>query len=371
MNSTWTLIPPPTAASTMPASIYLLFAAACGASTVLAPKDSPSVYCSWLLMAVAVYRYVTAPTGTDFGLAMISATYVFQVIAFRIRSRSQHIDRTNLPTRQIDWLLMMCTNPRMIGYGGPVGEALPKRRFLMRRGVQLIAGLALLDACHAYFTLSTWFSRDAPLYGVRIATLPLWKQVGHSLAWVVYAYLLWFIPYNLFAFVSVAVGFSKTAEWPVLYSSWTEAVSVTSFWSKVWHQTHRHTYSTLADAACRMTVQEPGAPRPASAQYIKITVAFSIPAVFHAAGSLALPADPQTGKRGCQGAALFFLAQGCGVMLERWLSRKTSLRLPPVLGHMWLVAWGASTLILTGWLDELVCRQSIVPAESALLKLLR
>ena len=131
------------------------------------------------------------------------------------------------------------------------------------------------------------------------------------------------------------------------------------------------TYSTIANGVCGV-VYDPRVPRPASAQYLKVAVAFALSAIVHAAGSLALPPDPVTGSRGCRGAISFFAIQFVGVAFERLLSRSTTIRLPKILAHLWLVSWGISTLILSGWMDELVARRSIPPGvQSALLQLLR
>lgn len=91
----------------------------------------------------------------------------------------------------------------------------------------------------------------------------------------------------------------------------------------------------------------------------------------HAAGSLALRPDPVTGARGCSGALVFFGLQAVGVAAEHFFIDHVRVRLPRWTGYVWVVVWGCATLVLSGWLDEMVSRQSIAPADSALLHIVR
>lgn len=233
---------------TLPAPCYLLVAGLFGASTVLAPRNSAASYAGLLFMAAAVYSYATSPSGTDFGLAMVFATYVFQVLSVRVLYGGPTAEQTKLPKTRLDWLIVVLSNPRRIGWDGPVGQAQPRTRFVLRHAAHLLLGLLAIDVCHAYFSMSAWFSRDAPLHGVRITDLPLWIQASHTAAWVIYAYLLWFLPYNVIALVSVACRFSEPTDWPQLFASWDRADSVTALWGKVWHQSHRKVSSFVCVA---------------------------------------------------------------------------------------------------------------------------
>jgi len=247
-RQTTMLSAPSSSIITLPAPCYLLVAGLFGASTVLAPRNSAASYAGLLFMAAAVYSYATSPSGTDFGLAMVFATYVFQVLSVRVLYGGPTAEQTKLPKTRLDWLIVVLSNPRRIGWDGPVGQAQPRTRFVLRHAAHLLLGLLAIDVCHAYFSMSAWFSRDAPLHGVRITDLPLWIQASHTAAWVIYAYLLWFLPYNVIALVSVACRFSEPTDWPQLFASWDRADSVTALWGKVWHQSHRKVSSFVCVA---------------------------------------------------------------------------------------------------------------------------
>ncbi|KZV84709.1 hypothetical protein EXIGLDRAFT_726866 [Exidia glandulosa HHB12029] len=307
---------------------------------------------------------------------MVFATYVFgmtSVVLLR-RSSATNGKDTNLklPQTATEWLVLAFTNSRFIGWGWerPMTRLAETRcAFLWRFAKDLVGALVALDACHAYFASNAWFSNDAPVHGIRLATLPIWEQAANALVWGVYAYVLWFLPYTILALVTVTTRICGPEDYPVLCAPFSEAYSVSRFWGKVWHQSHRNIYLALGDAICNFLWGRQY--RPLAAKYVKVATAFGISAVVHAAGSLALRPHPVTGTRECSGALLFFVLQAIGVAFENAVCDQLRLRAPRWMGYVWVLAWGCTTLVLSGWLDEMVSRQSIAPADSAFLHIAR
>ncbi|EJD54770.1 hypothetical protein AURDEDRAFT_179842 [Auricularia subglabra TFB-10046 SS5] len=357
------------------ANTYLLTATALAAGTVITPRG-PGAPFLLAAMACAVLRYATAP-GADFGLAMVFATYVFQMITLVLLRRGANpafdTNAAKLPKTTAGWLKLAFTNPRYIGWEWERARrdphhAVPSRgAFVRARARELGITLLVLDVCHAYFALSPWFSTDAPVLGVRLAALPAWTQFAHAVVWGVYAYVLWFLPYTLLAFVTVATYACNPEEYPGVCAPFSEAYSLRNFWGRVWHQNHRNVYTVLGEAVCT-AIWGPSHPRRA-AKYVRIGTAFAISAIVHAAGSLALRPDPLTGMRGCSGALIFFAMQAAGVAGENLLAGR--VRIPRWVGYGWVVAWGCATLVASGWLDEMVARQSLAQASSASLHVMR
>lgn len=355
------------------ANYYLLTATSLAAGAVLTPQG-PGAPLLLVAMAYAVTRYATSP-GADFGLAMVFATYVFQMTTVVLLRRSSDTSKTKLPRTGREWLVLAFTNPRFIGWGWerPLERRASKSRtaFLLRYGRDFVVACVVLDACHAYFASNAWFAHDAPLQGKRIGALPLGEQYANAAVWGVYAYLLWFLPYTVIVLATVATGICRPEDYPVLCAPFSQASSLRGFWGRVWHQSNRNTYSVLGDALCSQAWGRDR--RPYAAKYVKIAAAFGISGIVHAAGSLALRPNPVTGTRDCSGAILFFALQAIGVAIENVFVDilRVRTRLPRWLGYAWVAAWCCTTLIYSGWLDEMVARQSIQPAQSILLHAIR
>lgn len=237
------------------ANYYLLTAASLAAGAVLTPQG-PGAPLLLAAMACAVARYATSP-GADFGLAMVFCTYVFQMTTIVLLRRSDagndHKSApAKLPRTSSGWLLLAFTNPRFIGWGWerPLARRSETRTaFLWRYAKDLAATLVVLDACHAYFAANAWFAHDAPVRGVRLATLPAWEQAANAAAWGVYAYILWFLPYTVLALLSVATRICGPEDYPVLCAPFSDANSLRGFWGKVWHQSHRNVRCAMGEGA--------------------------------------------------------------------------------------------------------------------------
>jgi len=324
-------------------------------------------------------RVLSSNPSQDFGIAMIVATYVFQVAAVllsNLEDLRRHGDGPDKPsdevntwTRRLWWAWTAFVNPRFVGWNWQIKSPRPeiaasRCQFLIQQTCYLAITYLVVDLCQAYFHSQDWFTEGA-INGVKLLDLPAYAWISHAMVWGIYAYTLWFLPLTFLSLVAVTIGLHQPSDFPPPCGALKDAYTVRRFWGKAWHQEQRSTYKAISRTICETISTED---RPRSLRYITLVTAFSISAIVHAAGSYVLPAD-SAGKRGFSGAIMFFLAQIPAICLEditisafksrSWRWAKWSNGAVRAMGYLWVVAWGSTVLVLSGWLDEMVSRRTL------------
>ncbi|KAH8599967.1 membrane bound O-acyl transferase family-domain-containing protein [Bisporella sp. PMI_857] len=221
--------------------------------------------------------------------------------------------------------------------------------FLLRKFVTVFLAYGLLDLLTCQPPPEPWlFTRHQEYFITRLNEVT-WKEIQFRIItnlnlWAS-TYLLTQYVFAIIAFVGVASGVYKTADFPPLEGPVKYTWSIRTWWGRFWHQILQSPLTSNANAITRHTVPA-SLQRSLLARYSKIFWVFVLSGLCH----MVSPLGSTGGYQHARGSAWFFPAQALGILIEdlvmagykKVVGRKEGEKARTwerLVGYLWAWSW--------------------------------
>ncbi|KIM39004.1 hypothetical protein M413DRAFT_419386 [Hebeloma cylindrosporum] len=265
------------------------------------------------------------------------------------------------------WAVSLITTARGLGWAHePKGQVIPprptasRRKFIASQFLWIIFYYIIFDTAGIHIQQNPCFKKGGP----SLTAFGLWWRAT-GWAYIILLYSTMSGVHIMMSIVSVAIRLYEPGDWPHMFGSPLTAYTVRKCWGRVWHQTHRKTFTTHSNflaSALRL-------PKGTFTTYFKLFTSFFISGILHAGADYALH------QNFTQGTSIqFFALQAVGITFEDAviaigcrLGYKQSKAFK-LIGFIWVFAW--FTFCLPIWLDPQVHAGTIDEPRVSLIRML-
>ncbi|GAA6060129.1 hypothetical protein JCM10212_001426 [Sporobolomyces blumeae] len=302
-----------------------------------------------LFLATALYTslaYTTGSAADDYGRATLNFVLALKAVeAFLLTRPSFEVAFRKTATGSIPepwslarlgWAIKVMTSLRGAGWSWQVRGVPPTRSpppsrstFVKSRLARVVYLYLSMDAVSTYMQTRPYFHRQ-----VALVELSFVERVVNMASACLAGGLAMTILHNAVSAICVATTWWGPEECPDMIGDWKQATSLSGFWGKVWHQSFRRPFTSIARFVVSAVPLVP--PTSRVARFSILCLAFLQSGLLHAFSAYAMA---RTGM----GSIKFFAVQPFGIVVEAFVSKRTSglgsRTVRNACGYVWVATW--------------------------------